>query len=157
MITFGASCRRWRQISAPPAAKPRQRDLAGPGWGGEGLTRTLVRGNLPFVVTYQSAREALGEPQRLRILTQLRRGPASVTDLARELPISRPAVSQHLRVLHEQSLVTYDTVGTRNFYRADQAGFAVVREWLDDFWSTAFDSFVDFARTPEGKADPNEH
>jgi DNA-binding transcriptional ArsR family regulator len=105
----------------------------------------MVRTNLPFVGTYQGVLSALGEEQRLRIVERLAASPASVGELAAQLPISRPAVSQHLRVLQEQALVSHRAVGTRNVYRIEPAGFAVLRGWLDELWSTAFDSFVEYA------------
>lgn len=88
---------------------------------------------------------ALGEQQRLRLVERLVAAPASVGELAKELPISRPAVSQHLRVLQQHGLVSHRSEGTRNVYRVEHAGFAVLRTWLDDLWSTAFDEFVAYA------------
>lgn len=104
------------------------------------------------MVTYQGVLASLGEESRVRILELLKAAPASVGQLAEQLPISRPAVSQHLGVLQEQALVTHTTVGTRHVYRVDRAGFEVLRVWLDDFWSTAFDSFVDYAEKEIGHA-----
>jgi DNA-binding transcriptional ArsR family regulator len=97
------------------------------------------------VETYQGVLAALGEQQRLRIVERLVTAPASVGELARELPISRPAVSQHLRVLQQHGLVSHRSEGTRNVYRVEPAGFSILRSWLDDLWSTAFDSFVAYA------------
>jgi len=88
---------------------------------------------------------ALGEEKRVRILERLAASPASVGELADELPISRPAVSQHLRVLQQQALVSHRAAGTRNIYRVEPEGLTMLRLWLDDIWSTAFDSFVDYA------------
>lgn len=81
----------------------------------------------------------------MRILERLAASPASVGEIAAQLPISRPAVSQHLRVLEHQSLVSHRAAGTRNIYRLEAGGLATLRVWLDDIWSTAFDSFVDYA------------
>ncbi len=89
--------------------------------------------------------DALGDPTRRQILEQLRNGPVPVGRLAENLPISRPAVSQHLRVLEESGLVAHASVGTRNIYRIAPEGLAALRSWLDDFWTTALDSFADFA------------
>lgn len=103
-----------------------------------------VRSNLPFVTTYHPL-DAIGDPTRRSILEQLRRSPAAVGELARRLPVSRPAVSQHLRVLEASRLVTHEPHGTRRIYRLDERGLAEAREWLDDLWTTALDDFVRFA------------
>ena len=86
--------------------------------------------------------DALGDPTRRQILERLGRGPAPVGRLAQRLPISRPAVSQHLRVLEQCGLVTHESVGTRNVYRVDTDGLHALRGWLDQFWSTALESFA---------------
>jgi DNA-binding transcriptional ArsR family regulator len=90
--------------------------------------------------------DALGDPSRRQILDLLRQGPLPVGELAAGLPISRPAVSQHLRVLEECGLVTHESVGTRNLYRVAPEGLVALRQWLDDFWGSALDSFADYAR-----------
>jgi DNA-binding transcriptional ArsR family regulator len=77
---------------------------------------------------------------------RLRDKPASVAELAAGLPVSRPAVSQHLKVLLESGLVAYDTVGTRNVYRVDTHGLGALREWLDQFWTVALERYAEFAR-----------
>ena len=110
----------------------------------------MVRTSLPFVGTYQGVLSALGDQQRLRIVELLATAPASVGDLAQKLPISRPAVSQHLRILQAQDLVSYRPVGTRNVYRIEPSGLAALRDWLDDIWPAAFDSFVRYAHRAEG-------
>ena len=97
------------------------------------------------MATYQGVLTALGVEHRVRILERLATAPASVGELADLLPISRPAVSQHLRVLHEQDLVTYHAAGTRNIYRLETAGLVALRDWLDDIWPTAFDRYVEYA------------
>jgi DNA-binding transcriptional ArsR family regulator len=96
------------------------------------------------VSTYQVL-DALGDPTRRQVLEQLRNGPAPVGRLAESLPISRPAVSQHLRVLEECGLVAHQSVGTRNIYRVAPDGLKALLGWLDDFWATALDSFADYA------------
>ena len=78
---------------------------------------------------------ALGDPTRLAILERLTDRPSAVVDLARELPVSRPAVSQHLRVLKEAGLVIDQAVGNRRIYRVDPDGLAGVRDQLDRFWT----------------------
>ena len=73
--------------------------------------------------------------------------PSAVGELARGLPVSRPAVSQHLRVLKEAGLVSDVAAGTRRIYRIDPRGIAAMRDWLDAHWSVALASFKDFADT----------
>jgi DNA-binding transcriptional ArsR family regulator len=80
---------------------------------------------------------ALGDPTRRSIFERLARGPRSVGQLAAELPISRPAVSQHLRVLREAGLVLDRPAGTRRIYQIDPAGVAALRAYLDRVWGDA--------------------
>ena len=68
-------------------------------------------------------------------------GPMSVGDLAAQLPVTRPAVSQHLKILKDARLVSEEPVGTRRIYRLDAAGVAALREQLDDFWARALGGF----------------
>jgi DNA-binding transcriptional ArsR family regulator len=97
---------------------------------------------LRFVMAYQAAAlVALGDPTRLAILERLADRPRAVVELARELPVSRPAVSQHLRVLKAVGLVVEQAVGNRRVYRVDPDGLAAVRDQLDRFWSQALASF----------------
>jgi DNA-binding transcriptional ArsR family regulator len=92
-------------------------------------------------VAYALALDALGDPTRRSILERLRRGARSVTELADELPVSRPAVSQHLRVLKDAGLVRERRDGTRRLYRIDPDGLAEVRDYFDDFWSDVLAAF----------------
>jgi DNA-binding transcriptional ArsR family regulator len=85
--------------------------------------------------------DALGDPNRRAILELLRTGDRSVGELAGELPISRPAVSRHLRLLKEAGLVADRAEGTRRLYRLDDQGIAAVREYLDDVWGEAMARF----------------
>lgn len=78
-------------------------------------------------------------------------GPLAVGVLAEQLPISHPAVSQHLRVLREAELVNESVAGTRHLYRLDRRGLIVVRDYLDRFWTTTLDSFAAVA-AEEAKA-----
>lgn len=78
---------------------------------------------------------AIADPHRRLLLEELRRGPKTVTLLAEGLPISRPAVSQHLRALLDSGLVTVDQKGTRRFYAVNPKGFDRLNLWLDQFWS----------------------
>ena len=89
----------------------------------------------------EAALLALGDPTRLAILERLTDGPSAVVDLARELPVSRPAVSQHLRVLKEAGLVIDQAVGNRRIYRVDPDGLAGVRDQLDRFWTKALAAY----------------
>jgi DNA-binding transcriptional ArsR family regulator len=104
------------------------------------------------VATYESVLDALADTSRRRLLEQLAQGPASVADLAGGLPISRPAVSQHLRVLREAGLVDFDEHGTRNLYRLETAGLVALRDWLDRFWQDAMDAFAAHAHARAGAA-----
>ena len=91
------------------------------------------------------ALSALGDPSRRAIFERLADAPASVGEIARVLPVTRSAVSQHLRVLKEAGLVSETPDGTRRIYRLDPAGIAAIRDWLDARWAMALDAFGDFA------------
>jgi len=113
------------------------------------LTRLLVRVNLPFVDAYESREapsadlpwEALGDRTRRAILQCLADRPLAVGELAARLPVSRPAVSQHLRVLKESGLVSDESVGTRNIYRLNPTGISALRDQLDTFWNRTLAGF----------------
>lgn len=85
--------------------------------------------------------EAIAEPHRRAILERLQRSPAAVAELAGVLPVTRPAVSQHLKVLLDVGLVEFDRHGTRNVYRLRPSGLAPLRQWIDDMWGTALGAF----------------
>ena len=87
----------------------------------------------------------LGDPTRRAIVLRLAEGPLAVGELADGLPVSRPAVSQHLRVLKDASLVAEQAVGTRRIYRLNEAGVSALRDQLDAFWSRALSGFKDIA------------
>ena len=89
--------------------------------------------------------EALGDPTRRAIFEKLAASPAAVGELAHGLPVSRPAVSQHLRVLEEAGLVAKTAEGTRRIYRIDPRGIGAMRAWLDDHWRSAMTAFARFA------------
>jgi DNA-binding transcriptional ArsR family regulator len=90
------------------------------------------------VQTYQTAAwTALGDPTRRAIFERLAEGPRAVGELAGELPVSRPAVSQHLKVLKDARLVMDQPVGTRRVYRIDPNGLGALRAYLDHFWDQA--------------------
>ena len=88
-----------------------------------------------------AAIQALGDPTRRAVFEQLRGGPRAVGEIARELPVSRPAVSQHLRVLKGAGLVTDRQEGTRRLYRVDQDGLEELRAYLESFWDDALAQF----------------
>jgi DNA-binding transcriptional ArsR family regulator len=88
-------------------------------------------------VTNRYAIEALGEPTRRRIFETLRDGPLPVGEIARRLPVSRPAVSQHLRVLKDAGLVADRKAGTKRLYEIDPRGVDELRAWVDGFWNEA--------------------
>jgi DNA-binding transcriptional ArsR family regulator len=94
------------------------------------------------VNTYEQQQlDALGDVMRRALLEKLRRGRLPVGELARGLPVSRPAVSQHLRVLKEARLVRDEASGTRRYYSLDPNGFALLRSYLDNFWGEALEAF----------------
>jgi DNA-binding transcriptional ArsR family regulator len=92
------------------------------------------------------ALDALGNPVRRAILRELRARPLSVGEIAARLPVSRPAVSRHLRALEEAGLVQAREEGTRNIYSVHMQGFASVREFVDAFWDTALARLQELAR-----------
>ena len=94
------------------------------------------------MATYEAVLDALGDSTRRQILLCLKAGPAAVGELAEQLPVSRPAISQHLGVLRRSALVTFTSQGTRNVYRLDPAGLESLRSWLDDFWTEVLGSFA---------------
>jgi DNA-binding transcriptional ArsR family regulator len=95
------------------------------------------------VETYGNGFTALGDATRRAIFEQLRGGPRSVGELAGTLPVSRPAVSQHLRVLREAGLVTDRKEGTRRLYRVAPHGVAELRNYLNGFWDEVLAEFKD--------------
>lgn len=88
-----------------------------------------------------TALAALADPTRRGIFEHLAGGPHSVGEIANLLPVSRPAVSQHLKQLKAAGLVTDRAEGTRRVYRIDPAGLGVIRQWLDRFWDDALAAF----------------
>ena len=92
-------------------------------------------------MAYATAMDALGDATRREIMERLRGGPHPVGEIAAGLPVSRPAVSQHLRVLKEAGLVTERKDGTRRIYRIEPAALADLRAYLDSFWEQALAGF----------------
>lgn len=99
---------------------------------------------------------ALGDPTRQAIFDRLSDGPQPVGVLAAGLPVSRPAVSQHLRVLKDVGLVTDRREGTRRLYQVDAAGLAVLRTYLDQFWQRSLAAFELAAREQKGEKDDSD-
>jgi DNA-binding transcriptional ArsR family regulator len=107
------------------------------------------------VATYQLDRlGALGDPTRRSIFERLVTGPMAVGELAEELPVSRPAVSQHLKVLKEVGLVVDQANGTRRVYRVDPRGVEALRSYLDQLWDKALAAFAEAAERSQD--DDNE-
>jgi DNA-binding transcriptional ArsR family regulator len=92
-------------------------------------------------MAYGEALAALADPTRRRVFERLRSGPKPVGALARGMPVSRPAVSQHLKALKEAGLVADRPEGTRRVYYIDPHGLAMLRKWLDQFWDEALAAF----------------
>jgi DNA-binding transcriptional ArsR family regulator len=84
---------------------------------------------------------ALGDPTRRAIFERLANGPSAVGELAKDLPVSRPAVSQHLKVLKDAGLVTDRQAGNRRLYQLDPDGIGAMRAYLDQFWNQALAAF----------------
>ena len=96
-------------------------------------------------MAYQVALTALADPTRLQVLERLRDGPRTVSDIAAGMPVSRPAVSQHLRALKDAGLVRDEARGTARIYRIHAEGLRELRDWLDTFWDDALARFKDYA------------
>ena len=96
-------------------------------------------------MSYGNAIAALADPTRRAVFERLRDGPRPVSAIARGLPVSRPAVSQHLKVLKEAGLVRDEPRGTARIYRIRAEGLAELRDWLDGFWDEALARFKDYA------------
>ena len=102
-------------------------------------------------MTYGTGFSALADPTRRAVFERLADGPRSVGELAAELPVSRPAVSQHLKVLKAAGLVSDRAHGTRRLYRIDPAGVIAMRDYLDGFWDQALTAFKAAVEGPDGK------
>jgi DNA-binding transcriptional ArsR family regulator len=108
-------------------------------------------------MTYGKALQCLSDPTRRQVFERLRAGPQSVGVLAHGLPVSRPAVSQHLKVLKEAGLVADRSAGARRVYYIDPDGLGELRRWLDGFWNDALESFrqeVERESTPRPRKKP---
>lgn len=100
-------------------------------------------------MTYGTALHCLSDPTRRRVFERLRGGPKSVGILAQGLPVSRPAVSQHLKALKDAGLVKDRSEGTRRVYYIDPDGLGELRRWLDGFWDDALEAFKSEVEQPE--------
>jgi len=108
------------------------------------------------VATYQKALTALADPTRRSIFERLAAGPRPVVELARGLPVSRPAVSQHLRVLKGAGLVVDRQAGARRLYQLNPDGLGALRAYLDRFWDQALAAFKAAAEAEEAEAEQAE-
>ncbi len=97
--------------------------------------------------------DALGSPVRRKIVRLLSTGPKPVGAIAKGLPVTRPAVSKHLKLLERAQLVVHESHGTRNVFRLSPQGFQAARHWLDEFWDDALARYADVAERAhrEGK------
>lgn len=105
-------------------------------------------------MTYRDVLLILADPTRLKVFEALRNGAMPVGEIARGLPVSRPAVSQHLKVLKQAGLVREEAQGTRRLYCIDPQGLGAIRRWLDQFGDVALASFavqVEHRAKKEGK------
>jgi DNA-binding transcriptional ArsR family regulator len=107
-------------------------------------------------MTNAKAFAALSDPTRREVFERLADGPRAVGELAQGLPVSRPAVSQHLKVLKEAGLVTDRAEGTRRVYQIDPDGVGQMRAWLDRFWTVALDAFAAEAERQEREGDDDK-
>jgi DNA-binding transcriptional ArsR family regulator len=108
------------------------------------------------VSTYLSAIEVLGVPTRRAILERLRHGPLTVGEIATGLPVTRPAVSQHLKVLKTAGLVTNRRMGTRQVYAVNPVGLNALRNYVESFWTAALAGFAAAAGNVAGEAGGTE-
>jgi DNA-binding transcriptional ArsR family regulator len=121
------------------------------GWTGSGVRRTgpirqarldnYVSYDLPLAMAYGSALAVLADPTRRKVFERLRAGPRAVNLIAAGLPVSRPAVSQHLKVLKAAGLVEERSEGVRRIYSLRREGLLELRQWLDSFWGDALEAF----------------
>jgi DNA-binding transcriptional ArsR family regulator len=100
-------------------------------------------------MAYGKVMDALGDPTRRAVFERLQAGPRSVGEVADGLPVSRPAVSQHLRVLREAGLVAERREGTKRIYELSPSGLAELRAYFEQFWSQALDAYKEAAERKE--------
>jgi DNA-binding transcriptional ArsR family regulator len=102
-------------------------------------------------MTYEQAFTALADPTRRKVFERLRDGPRPVNAIAAGLPVSRPAVSQHLKALKNAGLVDERSEGVRRIYFVRREGLIGLRDWLDSFWDEALQAFKEEAEKPRGE------
>ena len=102
-------------------------------------------------MAYDKALHALADPTRRAVFEHLRKRPSSVGEIAERVPVSRPAVSQHLRVLKQAGLVAEKREGTRRIYAVEVRGLAELRRYIDRMWNDALAAFGDEGDKPGGK------
>jgi DNA-binding transcriptional ArsR family regulator len=115
-------------------------------------SRRTVSQDLPLTALSHRALDALGDPTRRAILHRLREGPKPVVEIAKGLPVTRPAVSQHLKVLKNAGLVIDRAEGTKRLYAVDPNGLFALRAFLELFWAEALTGFVAAADRTPGRA-----
>ena len=108
-------------------------------------------------MTNISPLDALGDPTRRQLFEHLRQGPCSVTDLISVVPISQPAVSQHLRVLREARLVQVEKRGQQRIYQLNPAGLAELRQYVESFWDDVLRAFGEEAERMASAARTTQH
>ena len=101
-------------------------------------------------MTYANGMNALGDPTRRAIFERLAEGPRAVGEIAEEMPVSRPAVSQHLKVLKDADLVVDTRQGTRRLYQLDPTGVGALRAYFDAFWTQALAAFKEAVEKEDG-------
>ena len=115
----------------------------------------MVSDSLPFVTADESeVWDAMGDRTRRAIVQLLAERPSAVGELAEQLPVSRPAVSQHLKVLKDTGLVSDETVGTRRIYRLNPTGVQALRDPLETFWHRAITNFDTVITDDSGEEQP---
>ncbi len=117
---------------------------------GDGRLDSYVSYSLPLVMAYADALAVLADPTRRKVFERLRAGPRPVNALAAGLPVSRPAVSQHLKVLKDAGLVEERSEGVRRIYSLRREGLMELRDWLDSFWDDALAAFKQDVEKTEG-------
>lgn len=104
-----------------------------------------------MMTSAESLLDALGDPTRRLVFKRLRKGTRSVRQIAEGMNVSRPAVSQHLKVLKAAGLVAVRAEGTRRLYRVDTRGIEALRSWVDEFWDGALAAFKEAAEREAAK------
>lgn len=112
----------------------------------------MIRPRAPDLAAAARGFAALGDPTRLQVFHLLTQAPRSVGEIAERMPVSRPAVSQHLKVLGDAGLIDCESVGTRNVYRPNSDSVATLRDFIDSLWDVGLARFKAAAETAAGSA-----